>query len=101
MLHEQMSQAPWGSGRSWEGRRVLDIAVGILVALRRCSIDAAFAEIIAAAQGHDVPVFSIASALVGLAHADFESRGDTPAQLAADRQWGGLLAGSDIRPGQG
>lgn len=89
------------SGLSLEGRRVLDIAVGILVGLRRCSIDAAFAEIVAAVQGHRVPVFSIASGLVGLTWADCGSRGDMPAQLAADRQWGDLLAGSDLRLRQG
>jgi ANTAR domain len=78
--------------RSLEGRRILDTAVGILVGLRRCGIDAAFQELITAAQRHEIPVFAIASALVARASGQGERPAyDPAADLAADREWGHLL----------
>jgi hypothetical protein len=71
---------------------MLDTAVGILVGLRRCSIDAAFQELITAAAGQDVPVFTIASALIAFAGPDGRPHADdTAAGLAAHREWGHLL----------
>ncbi|MCW2649294.1 MAG: putative RNA-binding protein [Mycobacterium sp.] len=72
-----------------EGRRVVDTAVGILVGLRQCSVDDAFAELVGAAEQHRVALFSIASALVTLASRDAGfAPGGIDAALAAERQWG-------------
>ena len=40
-----------------EGRRIFDTALGILIGVRRCSSDAAFHELLAAAQRHRFPAF--------------------------------------------
>ena len=42
--------------------RMLDRAEGVLIALRRCTTDAAFAEIVGASKRHRVPTLSIAAA---------------------------------------
>jgi ANTAR domain len=81
-----------GQIRTLEGRRVLDTAEGVLIGLRRCDTDAAFQELVDAAQTRGVPVFTIASALVDLA-AGGERSTDLPAdaRVAAIQQWGPLL----------
>ena len=72
-----------------EGRRILDTAVGILVGWRRCSTHAAFRELITVSERHDIPVFTMASALVTLASRDPAARSaGTAAQTAAEREWG-------------
>ncbi|CAM2966009.1 hypothetical protein BST27_12990 [Mycobacterium intermedium] len=69
--------------------RALDTAVGILVGWRRCSTYTAFRELVSASERHGIPVFALAGALVNLASRDDESQpADTPAQLAAEREWG-------------
>jgi hypothetical protein len=70
--------------------RMLDRAEGVLLALRRCSIDEAFSEIIRASKRHHIPTFCIASALVALAE---NSAGppDPHATAAARYEWGSLL----------
>ena len=70
--------------------RMLDRAEGVLIALRRCTTDAAFAEIVGASQRHRVPTLSIAAALVALAQ---DSPFDDDA-TAARYEWGALLDGS-------
>lgn len=96
MLHELTLRTP-GTDPLLEGRRVLDTAMGILVGLRRCRVDAAFQELIDTGQRHDIPLFTIASALVSLASGDVQSQptGRAAAHLAACQQWGQLL-GTDI-----
>ena len=46
---------------------MLDRAQGVLIALRRCTVDAAFEEIGRASKRHRVPRLRIAAALVALA----------------------------------
>lgn len=71
---------------------MLDTAEGVLIALRRCSPDAAFQEVVDAAKRHGVPVFTIASALVEMAcDRPIDDGGPGPAHLAAEREWGALL----------
>jgi hypothetical protein len=53
--------------RAGNGARMLDRAEGILVGLRRCTVDAAFGEIIGASRRHTVPALRVAQALVELA----------------------------------
>jgi ANTAR domain len=69
---------------------MLDRAEGVLVALRRCTIDAAFDEIVGASQRHNVPALQVAQALVELAQG--KEPGDGEAADVARMEWSGLLA---------
>jgi hypothetical protein len=78
--------------RTVQGRQVLDTAEGILIALRRFSPDAAFHELLSAAERHRLPLFTIASALVDLASREEQSAElPLPAQSVAEGEWGELL----------
>jgi AmiR/NasT family two-component response regulator len=85
--------APAQASLDPHGRRILDRAQGILIGLRRCPSEAAFTELLGAAQRHRVPVFTMAWALVHLAGGT-NSSADTfrCAQSAARHEWGQLLA---------
>jgi AmiR/NasT family two-component response regulator len=74
--------------RAQADARMLDRAEGVLVALRRCTISAAFNEIVGASKRHRVPTLSIARALVALAQ---NSPLDDDATAAARYEWGSLL----------
>jgi hypothetical protein len=75
------------------GGRILDTARGILIGLRRCGSEAAFQELLVAAQRHRVPVFAIAWALVHLTCSGNNSAETlSAAQSAARHEWGRLLA---------
>ncbi len=67
---------------------MLDRAESVLIALRRCTTDAAFAEIASASMRHRLPTLSIAAALVALAQ---DSPSDDDATAAARYEWGSLL----------
>ena len=78
-----------------EGRRIFDTALGILIGLRRCSSDAAFHELLGAAQRNGFPAFPMAWALVHLAGGGTESAQTfSAAQSAARREWGQFFAPS-------
>jgi hypothetical protein len=78
-----------------EGRRIFDTALGILIGFRRCSCDAAFQELLDAAQRHGFPAFPMAWALVHLAGGGAESAPTfRAAQSAARREWGQFFAPS-------
>ena len=78
-----------------EGRRIFDTALGILIGFRRCSADAAFQELLGAAQRHGFPAFPMAWALVHLAGGGAESgQSFSAAQSAARREWGQFFAPS-------
>jgi AmiR/NasT family two-component response regulator len=68
--------------------RMLDRAEGVLIALRGCTMDAAFQEIVSAAKRHRVPTLSISAALVALAQ---DSPRDDDSTAAARYEWGSLL----------
>ena len=73
--------------------RILDTARGILIGLRRCHSDAAFQELLVAAQRHRLPVFAMAWALVHLTcGGDKSPETFNTAQSAARHEWGRLLA---------
>ena len=61
------------SGRSPDprraGARILDTAEGVLIALRGCSLNQAFVEIVQTAKSHNVSTLSLADALVDMAQA--------------------------------
>jgi hypothetical protein len=96
MIHESTSLTPLGTGGSAPDRRVLDIAVGILVGLQRCSVDSAFRQVVDAAHRHDIPVFTLASALISLAGAEHEAQ--QAADRAAQQEWRHLFAPAHIGP---
>jgi hypothetical protein len=72
------------------GRQPLDTAEGVLIALRHCTVDEAFHEIIRAAQQHQVPLFTLADALVTAASGNAECQ-NTAAHTAVLAEWGQLL----------
>ena len=73
--------------------RILDTARGILIGLRRCRSEAAFQELLVAAQRHRLPVFAMAWALVHLTcGGDKSPETFNAAQSAARHEWGRLLA---------
>lgn len=75
-----------------DGRRVLDLAEGILVGLHRYSAEAAFCDLVAVAHRHDITVSAAASALVALASGDADAACLHPVEVAiAQVEWGGLL----------
>ncbi|GAC1655912.1 MAG: hypothetical protein NVS4B6_32310 [Mycobacterium sp.] len=76
---------------------MLDTAVGTVVGLRRCTIIAAFLELIGAARRHDIPMFVMASALVSLATGEGASP-SSDTEGAAFNEWGQLMS-TDIPSG--
>jgi ANTAR domain len=76
---------------SFQARRELDMANGILVALRRYGPDAAYRELLDAARHHGVGLMAIASAVVDLASGYSAAESAGPAHSAASREWAGLF----------
>ncbi len=72
------------------GRQCLDTAEGVLIALRHCTVDEAFREMIRAAQQHQVPLFTLADALVTAAGGKAECP-NVAARAAVLAEWGALL----------
>jgi hypothetical protein len=86
----------WATGHvigSLQARRELDMANGILMALRRCGPDAAYRELLGAATRHGVGLMAMASAVVDLAsdHNQSPKGSAGPAHLAASQEWAGLF----------
>src|SRR5258705_13890272 len=83
------------SGRSQDprraGARILDTAEGVLIALRGCTLNQAFVEIVQTAKTHNVSTLSLADALVALAQNQASQDGDDAAFVAARAAWGHLL----------
>ncbi|OBI74342.1 ANTAR domain-containing protein [Mycobacterium sp. E740] len=78
------------------GRQRLDTAEGVLIALRHYSVDEAFREIIRAAKQHQVPLFTLADALVSAASGNAEGP-HTAARTAVLAEWGPLLQMTSTR----
>ena len=91
------------SGRSQDprraGARILDTAEGVLIALRGCTLNQAFVEIVQTAKTHDVSHLSLADALVALAQNQASQNEHDAAFVAARAAWGHLLDRS--RSGRG
>ena len=81
------------------GARVLDTAEGVLIALRGCSLNRAFVEIVQTAKAHNVSTLSLADALVALAQNQASQDGDDAALVAARAAWAHLL--DRVRPSRG
>ena len=79
--------------------RILDTAQGILIGLRRCRSEAAFQELLVAAQRHRVPICAMAWGLVHLTcGGDRSPQTSNAAQSAARHEWGQLLAEPVVLP---
>jgi hypothetical protein len=75
-----------------DGRRMLDLAEGVLMGLRRYSSSDAFEELVCVASRHGLSVSSVAAAVVSLAAGDTDAAELNPAAaLAADLEWSQLL----------
>jgi hypothetical protein len=82
-----------------QGGRMLDTALGILIGLRRCRSEAAFQELLVAAQRHRVPIAAMAWGLVHLTcGGDKSPETVNAAQSAARHEWGQLLAQPVVLP---
>src|SRR4051812_32916524 len=83
------------SGRSPDprraGARILDTAEGVLIALRGCSLNQAFVEIVQTAKSHNVSTLSLADALVAMAQTQACPDVDDAAYAAAHATWGHLF----------
>ena len=66
----------------------LERAEDVLVTLHRCTIDAAFNEIMSASRRHGLPTVSLARALVALFD---DAASDDDAAAAAWYEWGSLV----------
>jgi hypothetical protein len=73
------------------GQRSLGAAEGVLVALRHCSLDEAFIDIVQTAKQHAVAPLELADALVAVAENDATRDFDDAVVAAVDRTWGILL----------
>ena len=76
------------------GARILDTAERVLIALRGCSLNQAFVEIVRTAKAHNVSTLSLADALVALAQDQTPQDREGAAFVAARAAWGTLSAGS-------
>jgi MFS superfamily sulfate permease-like transporter len=74
-----------------EGRRILDLAEGVLIGLRRYPADAAFAEIVSVARSYGLSVSVVAATLVAVATGDTDGATTHPAAVAVDLAWSQLL----------
>ncbi|BAX94018.1 ANTAR domain-containing protein [Mycobacterium shigaense] len=74
------------------GQRSLGAAEGVLVALRHCTLDEAFIDIVETAKRHGVAPLELANALVAVAQNDESRDRDDAAIAAADQQWGTLFS---------
>jgi hypothetical protein len=83
------SQDPRGAGA-----RILDTAEGVLIALRGCSVNQAFVEIVRTAKAHNVSTLSLADALVALAQDQAPQDGEAPHWSPPVLRGGTLSAGS-------
>src|SRR6201986_1663569 len=72
------------------GARILDTAEGVLIALRGCSLNQAFVEIVQTAKRHNVSTLSVADALVAIAQTRAVQTVDNAdgAFVAARATWG-------------
>lgn len=77
------------------GARILDTAEGVLIALRGCTLNQAFVEIVQTAKRHNVSTLSLADALVAIAQTQGVPNVDDAAFAAAHATWGDFL---DQRP---
>ena len=74
------------------GQQSLWAAQGVLVGLRRYSLDEAFMDIVTSAKRHNVAPLGLADALVVIAQNDPPQNSDDDVVAAARLAWGALLS---------
>ncbi|WP_237569920.1 ANTAR domain-containing protein [Mycolicibacterium lacusdiani] len=74
-----------------DGRRRLCAAEGVLVALRRYTLDEAFVDIVMTSRLHNVAPLRLADALVALAQGDGIDEGNQKAVDVARKTWGDVI----------
>lgn len=85
-----MSKTTEGQDKTSDSR-MLDVAKGVLVAARRCTVDEAFDELVATAKRYQVGVFALSVALVDLANDPAALHTGLSAEVAR-RTWSGCLS---------
>lgn len=73
------------------GQRRLSAAEGVLVALRHCSLDEAFTDIVQTAKQHNVAPMVLADALVAIAENDGTRDFGDAVVTAVGQAWGTML----------
>src|SRR5271166_564363 len=81
------------------GARILDTAEGVLIALRGCTLNEAFVEIVQTAKARNVSTLSLADALVALAQDQASQYVQDAAFDAARATWGRMF--EFARPSRG
>jgi len=76
------------SRRDDTSRKVIDLAIGILVGLRGCSPDEAFAELVRVVHRTGIGIGSLTGALVDLANG---SSGSSAEHIEVFNAWGELI----------
>jgi ANTAR domain len=78
--------------------RMLDMAKGILIALRRYSAEQAFHELVSAAKNHQIGVLTLSQALVGLAESpQHPPHAHSHAKEIAHRLWASLFTATSVK----
>jgi ANTAR domain len=85
-----MNISDWLPDPRRAGARILDTAEGVLIALRGCTRNQAFVEIVQTAKRHNVSTLSLADALVAIAQTQASQNvdDDDAAFVAARATWG-------------
>lgn len=78
------------------GDRILDTAEGVLIGLRRCTLNQAFFELAQTAKQYGVSPVSLADALVTIAQQQRADECDQKALHIARERWGALFNGASI-----
>lgn len=73
----------------YASRTDVDVATGILVGLRGCSVSAAHDELLGVAAEHRLSPFSVARALITLVSGGIDQGGESSAVV--EMRWGGLV----------
>lgn len=71
---------------------MFDVAKGVLIVARRCTLGEALDELVRVAKQYQVGVLALARALVAVATAEVDSQCDQRAAHAATAEWGNLLS---------
>ena len=91
-MSEYLSEDKQAVCRPDSPARLLDVAKGILVGLRRCHADQAFTELVEVSRKYAVSPLALATALVEEAGGRPGEPGTVGAARAAEAAWGRLLA---------
>lgn len=73
------------------GARILDVAEGVLIAVRRCTMAQAVGELARTARRHNLPPLSLANALVAVAENQPRQDLNRAAVEVVHDTWGNLL----------